>query len=285
MLDKLYIVVHKLNQLLILIMDHSVRLLQKFTPKPIADRFNSVRAKLKAKQDLVQSKVDAIKDKVRKRGEETYQTLRSFQYKEKIDETKGKFQSFGQRAMTKAFWIALLGTLASQSKLFLAKVKTIKVKYLAAGGGASALSILGVYYILVTGNKIAEETDRSPASIKKKKYGVRPEYYKGEQKQTTVSEITMPVYFHLKGSSHRVLFDLNLKVSNRALVQFLEKHEYELKDHINSNVEPFPPDFPLTSEGKEIIKIKVLEEVNNFIKLKKVEGKLEEVYIDHIISG
>jgi flagellar basal body-associated protein FliL len=66
---------------------------------------------------------------------------------------------------------------------------------------------------------------------------------------------------------------------------FLTEHEIELRDFITTNVEPVLPRLPLEEEGRGIIKDKIRDEVNEFLKIYKVEGKVQEVYIDSLISS
>lgn len=284
-MDKLALVIDKINHLLLIVIDKLLALISKWTPVKIKNFINQTKEKIEHKKAVVENRIENSKNKIKEKSLEKINFVKTYPIKEMVDQVKDRGLLLSKKVFTKAFLLSLLVSLLASLKSLKVYLTKYSFKQIAFSFSLLAVTAIGGVKLYFTGKEIVERSQkREPASVEKK-FGVRPPYYKGEQKITVVSEISMPVYFHLKGSQNRVLFDLTLKLSNRALVQFINKHEFEIKDYINSNVEPFTPDFPLTEEGKIIIKEKVLFEINRYIKEKKAEGELLEVYINNMISG
>jgi flagellar basal body-associated protein FliL len=51
------------------------------------------------------------------------------------------------------------------------------------------------------------------------------------------------------------------------------------------NLEPILPSLPLDDEGKEIIRQKLINEINQFLKKHNIEGHVEEVRITYILAN
>ena len=104
-------------------------------------------------------------------------------------------------------------------------------------------------------------------------------------KQLNVYEVTMPIYIDSINSVRTLLIDLTLTTSNRYAREYLDKHSYLIKDRLNNTIHPIIPDFPLTKEGKTIIKEKVIFEINQLLEEKKIEGEIKEVNFQMIIAA
>ena len=104
-------------------------------------------------------------------------------------------------------------------------------------------------------------------------------------KQLNVYEVTMPIYIDSINSVRTLLIDLTLTTSNRYAREYLDKHSFLIKDRLNNTIHPIIPDFPLTKEGKTIIKEKVIYEINQLLNEKKIEGEIKEVNFQMIIAA
>jgi len=104
-------------------------------------------------------------------------------------------------------------------------------------------------------------------------------------KQLDVYEVTMPIYIDSINSVRTLLLDLTLTTSNRYAREYLDKHSFLIKDRLNNTIHPIIPDFPLTKEGKTIIKEKVIYEINQLLEEKKIEGEIKEVNFQMIIAA
>lgn len=113
----------------------------------------------------------------------------------------------------------------------------------------------------------------------------RPEYYKNQEKQLLISAVNLPVYIEKATSIKSLIIDFTLTTSNRYLKQFFYENEYLIKDRLNTTVRPVIPEFPLSKEGKKIIREKIQKEMNNLIKQWEIKGKIESVHFHNIIAS
>jgi len=120
---------------------------------------------------------------------------------------------------------------------------------------------------------------------KKKEKKKRPDYYKNQEKQLLVSAVAVPVYIEKVTSIKSLIIDFTLVTSNRYLKQFFFENEYLIKDRLNTTVRPVIPEFPLSNEGKHIIREKIRNEMNTLIKEWKIKGKIESVHFHNIIAS
>ena len=113
----------------------------------------------------------------------------------------------------------------------------------------------------------------------------RPDYYKGERKHAHVSILEIPVMREgAGGGASSISVEFTLETSNRYLKNYMEKHELWVRDRLLSTLEPVDSGFILTTEGRDIIKWKVLDELNQLTEEKGVEGQIERVSIKSIIT-
>jgi hypothetical protein len=113
----------------------------------------------------------------------------------------------------------------------------------------------------------------------------RPFYFLQTEKIYALKDVNIQIFLEDTKRNRQVYFDFSMLATNRYIVMFLTEHEIELRDFLTTNVEPVLPRLPLEEEGRGIIKDKIRDEVNEFLKIYKVEGKVQEVYIDSLISS
>ncbi len=113
----------------------------------------------------------------------------------------------------------------------------------------------------------------------------RPSYYRQTEKIVSVKEVSLQIFLDDTRRNRQVYFDFSLLTTNRNTVLFIKDHEVQLKDHLNSNIEPILHRLLQEEEGRSIIKDKIKSEINEFLEKQKVEGKVQEVYIDSLISS
>lgn len=151
--------------------------------------------------------------------------------------------------------------------------------------GASFLAVIGIGF---SGQKLAssgQSADRAPASAEEVVEYQRPEYYKKQTKFFEVTNLRLPVYFAKVNEIRSVDIDFTATLSNRNSRMFLEKHEFHLRDHLILQIEPSVASFPLVEEGKEIIRRKLLVEINDFLKLNEIEGEVTELKITYVLAN
>ena len=115
----------------------------------------------------------------------------------------------------------------------------------------------------------------------------RPSYFKRilPEKHIDIYEITLPIYIESINSVRTLMIDVTLETSNRYLKQFLYEKSYLIKDRLNNTIHPIIPDFPLTLEGKLIIKKQIIDEINILIKELKIEGEIKKVHFQTVIAA
>lgn len=113
--------------------------------------------------------------------------------------------------------------------------------------------------------------------------GGRPTYYLQTEKLISVKDLNIQLFLEDTKRNRQVWIDFTALSNNRYIVLFLKEHEIQVRDHINTYVEPVIPQLPIEEEGRGIIKDKIRSELNEFLKKNGVEGKILDVYIDYII--
>lgn len=201
---------------------------------------------------------------------ETYQTAIT-QYKTRKASQVGKLKTF----LLTPFLILgqwLQGLSVSQSMLLLT---------------FSAASFLAVVGIGFSGKKLMSnngEAERFPASAEEILYE-RPEYYKKSARHLEITNLRLPVYIPEVNEIRSVDIDFTATLSNRYSRAYLEKHEFHLRDHLILQMEPSVASFPLLDEGKQIIRQKLLMEINDFLKVNKIDGVVTDLKITYILAN
>ncbi|MCM2350899.1 MAG: hypothetical protein NDI69_12825 [Bacteriovoracaceae bacterium] len=200
---------------------------------------------------------------------ETYQTAIT-QYKTRKASQVGKLKTFFLTPfLIMGQW--LQGLSASQSMLLL------------TFSAASFLAVVGIGFsskkMLNTG-----EAQRAPASAEEILYE-RPDYYKKSSRHLEITNLRLPVYIPEVNEIRSVDIDFTATLSNRYSRAYLEKHEFHLRDHLILQIEPSVASFPLLEEGKQIIRHKLLMEINDFLKMNKIDGEVTDLKITYILAN
>lgn len=143
---------------------------------------------------------------------------------------------------------------------------------------------IGVY---TSGDKIAQEAgliEREPAAVEIVRE-LRPRYYKRNERELLVANITIPAYIEGVNDYKKLQVDFSIISSNRYIREFFYDHTHLVEDVFNSKVEAMIPGFPLGDEGKRILKSKIKLELNELLKRMKIDGSIDEVYISSILAG
>ena len=113
----------------------------------------------------------------------------------------------------------------------------------------------------------------------------RPEYYFQAERQITFFDLNLQLFLEDTKRNRQVQITFTILASNRSIVLKLKELEVQARDHINMNVEPVIPQLPLDEESREIIKEKIKEELQNFIDKSKIEGDIQDIYINQILAS
>ncbi len=150
--------------------------------------------------------------------------------------------------------------------------------------GGSILALIGIGF---SGKKMALsylDTGRFPASEEVLSYD-RPDYYKKDRRHAMFVNLRLPVYFAQINEVKNVDIDFTVTLSNRNTRMFIEKHDFKIRDHLILQIEPSVASFPIEEEGKQVIKNKLLVEINEFLKQHEIEGTAEEVNLTYILAN
>lgn len=147
----------------------------------------------------------------------------------------------------------------------------------------STLAIIGIGF---SGKRVLRqiESSRAPASQEEITYD-RPDYYKKQTKHVQITNLRLPVYFAKVNEIKTVDIDFVATMNNRHSKMFLEKHDFQFRDHVILQMEPSVASFPLEEEGKEIIRQKLIKEINLFLIKHNIEGEVLEVKITFVLAN
>ena len=99
--------------------------------------------------------------------------------------------------------------------------------------------------------------------IKVEEINYRQSYYNKEKKQLLLSNLLIPVTLSNKNRLvHTVSAEINVQLTSKFAKIFLERNMYLITHELNTGVYAVVKEFPLTKEGKLIIKSKILERIN-----------------------
>lgn len=137
--------------------------------------------------------------------------------------------------------------------------------------------------IYSSSKKILEEEEEIIAKEVIQEYKDRPKYYKQSLRTIQIDEINMPIYLQSKSTVVSLTIDFTLQTSNRYTKNFIEINPHHIQNQLNTTLLPVIPELPLSDEGKNILKEKLIFEINNLLKKFGIEGHIEAVYIHHLM--
>ncbi len=210
---------------------------------------------------------------------------KEFDYKEKIleplKEGLSKYNA-GQKEKAGQLKVIFLAPflIVGQWLKGLSAPQSLLLLFLSGASVLSGISIISSSSRLVQG----DEAGRAPASEEQVSYD-RPAYYKKDSKHVTFSNLRLPVYLPEVNQLRSVDIDFTATMSTREGKQFLEKKEFQVRDHLILEIEPSVASFPLTEEGKEIIRQKLTAELDVFLKIHKINGNVEDLKVIYILAN
>lgn len=129
-----------------------------------------------------------------------------------------------------------------------------------------------------------EEVQVDPSTQVKR----RPAYHQLEKRLVWVANVNVPFSFEngvvdkeAEGVKSLII-DIYVETSNRYLAIYLMENEHILKDFLNKNFQPMIPTFPLTEEGKAVIREHLINILNKLLQDKKAKGEIKNVFIINI---
>ena len=277
-----------LNALLMLIGGLIATAFEKIIPAPIKKKLTWIYLKFQAfiafikaipQKTLPWIKTQATKVKAKAQTFPLKSKIQTF-YKASQEKYKGSKNSsawakYRTVLMTPIFLIGewLNGLSATQSLLLLT---------------FSAASVLSGVGMIFSGKRLVDHHStgwREPASVEAEAEFERPAYYKKQTRHMDLTNLRLPVYIPEINEQKSVDVDFTATTSNRMAKKFLEKHEFQLRDHFILNIEPVKASFPIKEEGREIIRHKLLIEINQFLKDNGIDGYVTELKITYVLAN
>lgn len=274
----------KLEDILNAILIKIGQLLLKLVPKGVKQKFEKWGQSLRAKKQALGKKIGAVLSKV-------FSIL--IYLPQKLSSALGWLTSFSltlsQKLRSKDTFVRYLEAIAIPIRKVANKIVK-KVESLRPQTVATILILLAVFIfagIVVVGNtkKIVDSTSSEQIEEKVAPQELRKDYYQQDERQLLVSELTIPIYVGKGNAPRTLILDVTLKMSNRYLKSYFYDNDYLLKDRLNRTIEPVIPTLPLEAEGKQIIRDKIIEEVDKLIIERKIKGHVDDVYFHNIING
>lgn len=152
----------------------------------------------------------------------------------------------------------------------------------------TAGSFLSGVQVIFSGKRIVTqhmEASREPASVEEDVAYERPAYYKKQIRHFTVTNLRLPVYIGGVNEVKSIDIDFVATVSDRESRMFLEKHEFQFRDHLITEVEPMVATFPLEEEGKIILRNKLEEEINAYLQIHNLQGWVTDLKLTYILAN
>jgi len=270
---------------------------KKATPKKIGHAIEQGSSKVSSKANLLKKKISSAKGSVSKKASNTIQgiQLKKKTAQDKVSKASAKIKGIDWKSLTIPI---VLSTISLFAKPILGKIsswylsfKPVHIVSFIASGTLGMLITVNIYN---SAKKIAEKAKqtqgREPASIQKKGKGAtdlvrRPNYYNKNEREVHFKNVKMPVYIGKKAGFHYLVIDFTFIPSNKYIKAYFLERPFLVEDKLNSAVQPIIPTFPLEEEGKVILMDKIQEELNILVKELKIDGSIDEVYLNKIIAG
>lgn len=109
----------------------------------------------------------------------------------------------------------------------------------------------------------------------------RPEYYRRNEKIYTFPAMNLPFYRNELRQMNWVVF--SVQSSNYFIINYIRTFAENIKDYMIAHLEVMDADFVNTPEGRRVLKDKIRNEINSYIKNKKIRGQIDVVYINEIL--
>jgi flagellar basal body-associated protein FliL len=244
---------------------------------------------LTLKQQAIESKQKLLEFKAQ--AQIKIQELKEIEYGNKFIEYKIKIKTFRQTHSIKE--LVLTGLTLSlvpikkcyefcSSLINISANQFALVVVLSTVGTVAGINV----YKISRDIKLKEAARRAPASSEPQLPAiVRPEYYKEEQRQFEIGDLKLPLHMKTANGTRSLTLDFKVTTNNRRTLQWLYDNEHRVRDWLLLHFEPIEADFPLLPEGREIVKDKILKELNNYLQHQNVEGQIKSLQLINVLGN
>lgn len=112
-----------------------------------------------------------------------------------------------------------------------------------------------------------------------------PTYYNDIARISGIKGLKIPAYASSVNKIKNLEIDTQILFYNRSGKQFFDEYVIVFLDHLEMTMEPIQPSFPLSPEGKMIIKEKIKNEINFVFKEHGVKSRVENVFFTNIFAN
>jgi hypothetical protein len=261
-------------------------LYQRFVPQKLKERLIHFEQRILNAQNKAKEKAHLLGQKGLEHSKEWFEKIKKVDLQKSSDAFKEK-SAFKLNTLKELGFKGCLLAILGSIKSLINTIKTkVAMKTLVFHTTIVSILTIASFHFYQNFNKTLVDTGlRRPAAVEDLPIDVRPDYYKNDEKLYRLTTIILPILIESSGSMRSVKMDIFLQTSNRQGILFLKKNNSLIRDFINWKIEPIVPSFPLESEGRGIIKEKIILELNNLLQEYKVESRIEKVYFQEIIGG
>ncbi|MDH5581129.1 MAG: hypothetical protein OEY33_04425 [Bdellovibrionales bacterium] len=287
-MSKLENLLNSLNLLIEKGVNKSKTSLDGLTPDKVSKKLHSLKdGAIKAKSNLkemghhLQEKKEEVALKTSELKKES---------QKKVSALKSQAKSFDAKKDIPKIGVALVAVIApffKKAQVWLQGLKPATVMTATVSSTLVALGGIQAYKMSDSEEEVSRTISSYSVSVEESLK--KPSYYQLDKKIFEVPNVKMPVYIESASSMKSLYMDLAFKATNRYIAAYFLKdwglQQRLILDKINSTIEPIIPELPLNDEGKRIIKLKVIKDVNSLLKELGVKGEIQEVYIKNILAG
>jgi hypothetical protein len=277
-----------INRILLLLGERIAQFISKITPLKLKQIIASIQFIFSKISIYIKNIPSLIKQKI--------PLILAFLKKKAIAlDIKGKIEKTHQLALEKYKTAKGQSKVSAFKKIFLAPFLIIGEWLNGLTTAQSVLlltfsvsSILGAINVIFSGHRLLESRHggaRAPASVELEVSYDRPEYYKKQNRHVTITNVRLPVYYANLNEVKSIDIDFTATLSNRMSRMQVDKLELQFRDHLVLNLEPMVATFPLEEEGKEILRQKLLSEMNEFMKSREIEGEVLDIKIVYVLAN
>ncbi len=129
-----------------------------------------------------------------------------------------------------------------------------------------------------------KKTGREIASVSK--LNKRPSYYLLKNRHLKIENVKIPVSLNQNKRISSIIADVIIECPNRTTQQFLYNAPHLVQDKLNNTIAPQINSFPLTEEGKVILRKKIGLELSELLKENQFKQyKIQKVNIIQVTSS
>lgn len=222
-----------------------------------------------------------IQNFMQKVKEEKAEKIKLLQKKDKKQNLSGETVAEKKRSFTED--IALL------FDAFVNKLSNISPVKFALMGLLFLVLLLNSFHFLTSSTDLAITINEDKSAIRRREIAstleVIPIYYNDIARISSIKSLKIPAYASKINKIKNLELDTHILFYNRSGKQFFDESVIIFLDHLEMTLEPIQPSFPLSPEGKMVIKEKIKYEINAVFKEQGVDSRVENIFFTNIFAN